>query len=149
MKKLVLNRRDLVWENYETVWDAEDWDRYVKWLAGVVKHQEENNSRATFYRDLYNLVKDLTWDDVIADFNEFEENYESNKCLYIERHNHQVNQNGSQEDWSYKNFLHDIIREAMQEELYNDGPYDTEYADDYEEDFSVEVDISEGKKYGR
>lgn len=139
MKKLVLNRQDLVWESYETEWDAEDWARYVKWLAGVVKqHQEENNSWATFYRDLYNLVKDLTWDDVIADFKEFEENYESNKCLYIERHNRRVNQNGSQEDWSYKNFLHDIIREAMQEELYNNGPYDTQYADDYEESFTCE-----------
>ena len=26
----------------------------------------------------------------------------------------------------------------MQEELYNDGPYNTEYADDYNESISVE-----------
>lgn len=146
MKKLVLNRRDLVWESYETVWDAEDWDRYVKWLAETVeKHQEEDGSWATFQRDLYNLVKDLTWDDVIADFNKFEKDYESDDCLYIERHNRWQRADGSWDEYSYKNFLHDIIREAMQEELYNDGPYDTEYADDYEEDFRVEVDTSEGK----
>ena len=143
MKKLVLNRRDLVWECYEAIWDAEDWDKYVRWLAGAVKqYQEKGDSWAI---DLYNLVKDLTWEDVIADFNKFEGDYSTDECLYIERHNRWQKADGSQEDWSYKNFLHDIIREVMQEDLYNSGPYDTDYADDYEEDFHVEEDISEGK----
>ena len=139
MKKIVLNRDDLVWENYRTEWDAEDWDRYVKWLAGRVETLKgKDDSWSLYHRDLYNLIKDLTWDDVIADFNKFEENYESEDCLHIVRHNRWQREDGSWEECSYKNFLHDIIREIMQEELYNDGPYNTEYADDYNESISVE-----------
>ena len=101
--------------------------------SAVKQYQEKGDSRAISQRDLYNLVKDLTWEDVIADFNKFE-----GECLHIERHNRWQKEDGSWEDRSYKDFLHDIIRKEMQEELYN-------YADDYEEDFHVEVDISEGK----
>ena len=139
MKKIVLDRDDLVWESYRTEWDAEDWDKYVKWLAGRVETLKgKDDSWSLYYRDLYNLIKDLTWDDVIADFNKVEEDYESDKCLYILRHNSFTKEDGSCEEWTYKNFLHDIIREIMQEELYNDGPYNTEYADDYNESISVE-----------
>ena len=139
MKKIVLDRDDLVWESYRTEWDAEDWDKYVKWLAGRVETLKgKDDSWSLYYRDLYNLIKDLTWDDVIADFNKVEEDYESDKCLYILRHNSFTREDGSCEEWTYKNFLHDIIREIMQEELYNDGPYNTEYADDYNESISVE-----------
>ena len=139
MKKIVLDRDDLVWESYRTEWDAEDWDRYVKWLAGRVETLKgKDDSWSLYHRDLYNLVKDLTWDDVIADFNKFEDNYESDECLYIEKHNRWQREDGSYEECSYKNFLHNIIREVMQEELYNDGPYDTQYADDYQEHISVE-----------
>lgn len=141
MKKIVLDRHDLVWESYRTEWNAEDWNRYVKWLAGrVATLKEKNDSWTLYHRDLYNLIKDLTWDDVIADFNKFEENYESEDCLYILRHNSCIREDGSCEEWTYKNFLHDIIKEVMQEELYNDGPYDTQYADDYDESISVEED---------
>lgn len=141
MKKIVLDRHDLVWESYRTEWNAEDWDRYVKRLAGRVKTLEgKNDSWTLYHRDLYNLIKDLTWDDVIADFNKFEENYESEDCLYILRHNSLTKEDGSCIEWTYKTFLHDIIKEVMQEELYNNGPYNTEYADDYQEDISVEED---------
>ena len=58
MKKIVLDRHDLVWESYRTEWDAEDWDRYVKWLAGrVATLKEKNDSWTLYHRDLYNLIK--------------------------------------------------------------------------------------------
>ena len=139
MKKIVLDRCDLVWESYRTEWDAEDWDKYVKWLAGRVEtFKGKDDSWSLYHLDLYNLIKDLTWDDVIADFNKFEENYKNEDCLYILRHNSFTKEDGSCEEWSYKDFLHDIIKEVMQEELYNNEPYDTEYADDYNESISVE-----------
>ena len=140
MKRLVLNRAELIWERYETVWTNDDWIDFVRSIkARIEKGEGDQDSWLRYQRDLYELIKDLTWEDVIADFNKFEDNNEDEEnCLYIVKHNPYKKEDGSVEDYSYKIFLHEIIREEMQDELYACGPYDSDYADDYEENFSVE-----------
>lgn len=140
MKRLVLNRAELMWERYEAIWTEDDWADFVKSTKARVERGEgDQDSWLRYQQDLYELIKDLTWEDVIDDFNKFQNNNEDEEnCLYIVKHNLYKREDGSVEDYSYKIFLCEIIREEMQDELYARGPYDSDYADDYEENFSVE-----------
>lgn len=140
MKRLVLNRNELVWERYETAWTDKDWEDFVRSTkARIEKEGQEQDSWLEYQKDLYELIKDLTWEDVIADFNKYEENWEDEEnCLYVVRHSLYKREDGSVEDYSYKDFLHDIIKEEMQDELYACGPYDTGDVYDCDEDFTVE-----------
>lgn len=131
MKKLVLNRQDLIWERYKRTWTDKDWADFVASTKEKIETWEgADNSWLQYEKDLYELIKDLTWEDVVADFNKFEGKYRGEDCLYI--------LDTSSTGTPYKVFLHEIIREKMQEEAYECGPYDSDYADDYEETFSVE-----------
>ena len=78
---------------------------------------------------IYNRVKDLTFDDVLADFAEFEKNYESDKCIKVELTNKKYNG----EIWTYNQFLHDLVIEWVREDNYDSDIVNTEYDDDSEE----------------
>lgn len=140
MKRLVLNRQDLIWEKYKRAWTDKDWADFVRSTKARIEEEgQEQDSWLEYQKDLYELIKDLTWEDVIADFNKFQNsNEDEENCLYIVRHSLYKREDGSVEDYSYKDFLHEIIREQMQEEAYECGPYDSDYADDCVESFDVE-----------
>ena len=130
-KSIRMERSELVWETRVNYFTEDDWNKLKKWLSAFV-NQEESNQTYTWAGHqviIYNRVKDLTFDDVLADFEEFEKNYESDKCIKVELTNKKYNG----ETWTCNLFLHDLIVTCLREDNYNSDIVNTEYANDNEE----------------
>ena len=130
-KSIRMQRDELVWETRVNYFTEHDWNKLKKWLSAFV-NQEEANQAYTWVGHqviIYNRVKDLTFDDVLADFEEFEKNYESDKCIKFELTNKKYNG----ETWTCNLFLHDLIITWLREDNHNSDIVNTEYANDNEE----------------
>ena len=130
-KSIRMQRDELVWETRVNYFTEDDWNKLKKWLSAFV-NQEEANQIDTWVGHqviIYNRVKDLTFDDVLADFEEFEKNYERDKCIKFELTNKKYNG----ETWTCNLFLHDLIVTWLREDNYNSDIVNTEYANDNEE----------------
>ena len=130
-KSIRMQRDELVWETRVNYFTEDDWNKLKKWLSAFV-NQEESNQAYTWASHqviIYNRVKDLTFDDVLADFEEFEKNYESDKCIKVELTNKKYNG----ETWTCNLFLHDLLVTWLREDNYNSDIVNTEYANDNEE----------------
>ena len=130
-KSIRMQRNELVWETRVNYFTEDDWNKLKKWLSAFV-NQEEANQAYTWAGHqviIYNRVKDLTFDDVLADFEEFEKNYESDKCIKFELTNKKYNG----ETWTCNLFLHDLIVTWLREYNYDSDIVNTEYANDNEE----------------
>ena len=130
-KSIRMQRDELVWETRVNVFTEDDWNKLKKWLSAFV-NQEEANQIYTWVGHqviIYNRIKDLTFDDVLVDFEEFEKNYESDKCIKVELTNKKYNG----ETWTCNLFLHDLIVTWLREDNYNSDIVNTEYANDNEE----------------
>ena len=130
-KSIRMQRSELVWETRVNYFTESDWDR-IKERLGTFVNREEANQIDTWVGHqviIYNRIKDLTFEDVLVDFEEFEKNYESDKCIKVEL----INKRYNGETWTYNQFLHDLIIEWMREDNYDSDIVDTQYADDNEE----------------
>ena len=130
-KSIRMQRDELVWETRVNYFTEDDWNKLKKWLSAFV-NQEEANQAYTWVGHqviIYNRVKDLTFDDVLADFEEFEKDYESYKCIKFELTNKKYNG----ETWTCNLFLHDLIVTWLREDNHNSDIVNTEYANDNEE----------------
>ena len=130
-KSIRMQRSELVWETRVNYFTESDWDR-IKERLGTFINREEANQIDTWVGHqviIYNRIKDLTFEDVLVDFEEFEKNYESDKCIKVEL----INKRYNGETWTYNQFLHDLIIEWMREDNYDSDIVDTQYADDNEE----------------
>ena len=130
-KSIRMQRDELVWETRVNHFTEDDWNKLKKWLSAFVNQEEANQAYtwASHQVIIYNRVKDLTFDDVLADFEEFEKNYESDKCIKFELTNKKYNG----ETWTCNLFLHDFIVTCLREDNYNSDIVNTEYANDNEE----------------
>ena len=130
-KSIRMQRSELVWETRVNYFTKSDWDRIKERLGTFVDRAEANQIYTWVGHQviIYNRVKDLTFDDVLADFAEFEKNYESDRCIKVEL----INKRYNGETWTYNQFLHDLIIEWMREDNYDSDIVDTEYANDSEE----------------
>ena len=130
-KSIRMQRSELVWETRVNYFTESDWDR-IKERLGTFVNREEANQIDTWVGHqviIYNRIKDLTFEDVLVDFEEFEKNYESDKCIKVEL----INKRYNGETWTYNQFLHDLIIEWIREDNYDSDIVDTQYADDNEE----------------
>ena len=130
-KSIRMQRDELVWETRVNYFTEDDWNKLKKWLSAFV-NQEEANQIYTWVGHqviIYNRIKDLTFDDVLVDFEEFEKNYESDKCIKVELTNKKYNG----ETWTCNLFLHDLIVTWLRENNYDSDIVNTEYANDSEE----------------
>ena len=130
-KSIRMTRNELVWETRINNFTEDDWNKIKEWLSTFVNREEANQIDTWIGHQviIYNRIKDLTFEDVLADFEEFEKNYESDKCIKVEL----VNKRYNGETWTYNQFLHDLIIEWVREDNYDSDIVDTQYADDNEE----------------
>ena len=130
-KSIRMQRSELVWETRVNYFTESDWDKTKEWLGTFVNREEANQIDTWVGHQviIYNRIKDLTFEDVLADFEEFEKNYESDKCIKVEL----VNKRYNGETWTYNQFLHDLIIEWVREDNYDSDIVDAQYADDNEE----------------
>ena len=126
-----MQRDELVWETRINYFTEDDWNKLKEWLSILVNQPEANQPDTELGHQLiiYNRIKDLTFNDVLADFEEFEKNYESDKCIKFELTNKKYNG----ETWTYNQFLHDLIVEWIREDNYDSDIVNTECTNDSEE----------------
>lgn len=130
MKSITLIRRELVWETKSNTWDEYDWKNFLEWTERNIKNEKEAGYYTSNFGKFYEKCKDLTWDEVVKDFNEYEYG-DSKKCIYWEEI----------PSWSDKpiiRYLGDFLIDQMREENYDAEVSDWDYADDYDEEFEIE-----------
>lgn len=129
-KSIRMQRDELVWETRVSYFEKEDWERIVAWLKKFDKEDVEVHSWDGHHKAIYLAVKDLSFEDVMADFEKYENNYQDDDCIYIEFVNKSYD---TEETWTYQESLHDLVVEWMREDNYDADVSDSQYADDYEE----------------
>lgn len=124
-------------------------------LAIIYRMDEKNDRKNTNPEDAwmrslitdYSNIKDLTWEEVYNDF----QNYQNGKdSISWKQHRNAYKYNpdtresvrDEENDWEYTQYLAELLIEAMREDNYDTDVCDTDYADDYDENFdcSVEAD---------
>ena len=130
-KSIRMQRDELVWETRVNYFTEEDWNRTKEWLKSFVDREEADNPYSWTGHQviIYNCIKDLTFEEVLADFERFEEVYESDDCIKVEL----TNKGYNGDTWTYNQFLHDLVIEWVREDNYDSDVVDSEYADDYQE----------------
>ena len=138
-KSIRMQRDELVWETRVNYFTENDWNRAKGWMQDYLNQEGANDPYSWVGHQviIYNLIKDLTFEEVLADFEEFENNYQSDKCIKVELTNKTVDGN----TWTYTQFLHDLIVEWTREDNYDQEPIHYEYADDYQENIEIVEDL--------
>ena len=122
-KSITLNRHELVWQTRTNTWTEKDYNQLVAYYKGFIGKEDEGNW-AKGNAQKGEFLSQYTWDDVL---NYWNVDYENEPFIEIN--------NG---DWSYREYLTEIVREAMREDNYDCDVTDENYADDYEEDFDID-----------
>lgn len=138
-KSIRMQRDELVWETRVGYFTEDDWNKTKEWLKGLLNEEGADNPYNWVGHQviIYNLVKDLTFEEVLADFEKFEEDYRGDNCIKVEL----TNKRSDGETWTYTQFLHDLIVEWLREDTYDKEPIHYEYADDYQENVEIVEDL--------
>lgn len=134
-KQITLTRSELIWQTRQITWDETDWEHFVEWLKGCAEIEDETAYYKQVYGPLYEIVKDMTWEQVIDDFNKREDNDETSIKVQITRR-YNIGLESEFSD-TYTEYLADAIEEAMREDCYDSDVISEDYADDYNEDFQI------------
>ena len=108
MRTITLNRREYVTEYYSINWTEEDYKNLVEYLK--TRTDQHNQTR-------YNVLKDLSFDDIVSIFDDEKEDICYSISLYTES-------------------VREYITDMMREDCWNSGSYDSEC---YDSDETVEV----------
>lgn len=122
MKTITLTRSELVWQTRHATWSEEDWIRFLEWLK---QSADEKNYWHDQYAGLYEKIKDMSWEEAVADFKD-----PKISVPVVKKYNDGTS-------WTYDQTLYDAIVEAMREDCYDADVDDEDYADDYSEDFDI------------
>lgn len=122
MKKIKLTYRELVWETREMEWGEDEWEDFIKWMSQAI---DKDNFWHDSYKDLYEKIKDMSWEEVVADFEDPKISVKVTRSY------------ADGTSWSYDYSLYDAICEAMREDCYDTDIVDTDYADDSYDEYEV------------
>ena len=119
-KSIRMQRDELVWETRVGYFTEDDWNKTKKWLQDFVNEERANDPYSWVGHQviIYNLVKDLTFEEVLADFEKFEEDYKGDNCIKVEL----TNKRSDGETWTYTQFLHDLIIEWLRDDVNDKEP---------------------------
>lgn len=132
-RTIQLTRQELVWETRANVWTKEDYDRYLNWLKDIANEDtnEEDNYWHRHKQAEYEFLSQFSWDEVCD-------------ILDGKRDDVMLKYPEDKDGWSYISSVYDLIIEQMREDNYDSDVIDTEYADDYDEQIDVFVDVFNG-----
>lgn len=131
-RSIQLTRSELVWQTRCNSWDESDFQRCLSHLAKYKDEEPKRNEegRITNHwelsnRERYEFLSQYTWDQICGWF----ENDDNEPKLEYRKYD--------DDDWSYSDYLTEIIREEMREENYDSDICSEDYADDYDETWDV------------
>ena len=111
-RRINLRYSELVWEDREIDWTEEDYKRYLDSIEDSKWREDQ---------DAYAVLKDVTWDQVCAIFNDEADDIEfkvHSKCY------------NSDEFLEHNSSVYEWLDEVMRNEVYDSDVIDTCYADD-------------------
>ena len=120
-KSITLNRHELVWQTRTNTWTEKDYNQLIAYYKGFIG-KEGNWAKGNAQKGEF--LSQYTWDDVLK---YWDADYDTEPFIEID--------NG---DWSYREYLTEIVKEAMREDNYDCDVTEENYADDYEEDFDID-----------
>ena len=135
-KKVIrMTRHELVWETRTAEFDAAEWDRTLAWLKTFAEKETDPYTWEGRWAIVYNRVKDMTFDDVLADIEEYK-NDTGNHIVFTFK----SKLYNSDEEWEYTECLYDLVMEWLRDDCCQNEISDWNYADDSEEYVDV-VDL--------
>ena len=79
-KSIRMQRDELVWETRVGYFTEDDWNKTKKWLKDYANEAGSDEPYWVAQQVIiYNLVKDLTFEEVLADFEKFEKDYKGDE----------------------------------------------------------------------
>lgn len=124
-KYITLTRRELVWETRRNTWTEEDYNEFIEWLSEYKDRTDANDSYWAKNRaSEYAVLSQYSWDDIVRIMQGNGDEDEPRIQYY--------DYTG---EASYKVSIEEVIREQMREENFDTGICDSDYADDFDEDF--------------
>lgn len=148
-KCIQLTRSELVWETRQNTFNQQDWEIFIK---EIKRHCEElsnddDRNNAHYFRALYAMIKDLTWDEACTDFNRAKNGADRKgliqttyrKCTYDWGFSDGQGRSlrTPEKDYDVTMYLYEELEEEIRERNYGYDVIDTQYADDYNEDFKL------------
>ena len=127
-KTIRMIRDELVWETREVEWNEVDFNRLKKWLAEYAgKEIEPLDNFARAHALAYEHIKDMTWEELVEDFKKWQDDDEN--AIHWTVTNHYK----FSDDYTYEQYLGELVQEWIREDCYDADITDTNYADDYDE----------------
>lgn len=127
-RKVQLDRDELVWQRRTNSWGAEDYAKFLDYLKEF-EGTDAVGYRKSYNSQVYEVLKNYSWDQmcdiidgVLGD---------PKVCIH-----YRLNKDDEVE-YSYEEYLSNIICDAIREDNYECDVSDETYADDYEEKWLV------------
>lgn len=131
-KTIKMTRSELVWETREVEWTEVDFNRLKKWLAGYAEKEiDQFDNYSKEHVLAYEHIKDMTWEDLVADFKKWQDDDEN--AIHWTVTNHYA----YSDDYTYEVYLGELVQEWIREDCYDADVTDVDYADDYDEELEV------------
>jgi hypothetical protein len=133
MKTIKMTRNELVWETRVAYFDRDAWKRTLDWLKQFADKPADEYTWEGRWALVYNRVKDMTFEDVMADFEAYEdENNIDNYIVFSFK-----NKYFDGEECEYEESLHDLIIDWLRDDCIDSEVIECDYADDYEENIKI------------
>lgn len=135
-KRVFLSRSELVWETRDVSWDEKEYENFLNWLKSQTEKYKDDSEQSLSYwyrsqRDAYEVLKNMTWDDIIAEIQKDDSNSEDYAPTYINF----TNADGTT---MYRESVIEYIRDAIREDVYDSDVTGYDYADDYDETWDIQ-----------
>lgn len=129
-KLLKMQRNELIWETRVNYFGEKNWQRTLEWLKTFYDNKDTFTKYEWGYEHalLYERVKDLTFEEVIEDYNKYIHHEEDSIYVIVKKQRYD-----GDETWTYKRYLGEFIVEEMREDNADSDLYDTQYTGDSEE----------------
>ena len=132
-KAIKMIKQEVVLETRVAVFDEKMWHEILDWLKAFSKKEPNPYNLEGRWSIVYNRVKDMSFDDVLADFQEYE-NHTDKYIIFPFKNQYK--------DYEYdaSESLHDLIEEWLNEDCYDSEAFDRSYTGEHTEYMEV-IDI--------
>ena len=129
-KAIKMIKQEVVLETRVAVFDEKMWHEILDWLKAFSKKEPNPYNLEGRWSIVYNRVKDMSFDDVLADFKEYE-NHTDKYIIFPFKNQYK--------DYEYdaSESLHDLIEEWLNEDCYDSEAFDRSYTGEHTEYMEV------------
>lgn len=125
-KAIKMTKQEVVLETRVAILDEHMWFEILEWLKAFSMKEPNPYNWEGRWSLVYNRVKNMSFDDVLADFQEYE-NHTDNYIIFPFKNKYK------DDEYDTSQSLHDLIDEWLNEDCYDSEPFDRSYTGEHEE----------------